>query len=333
MTVVTFTSIKGAPGVTTLACLVGATWPDHRQVAVVESDPFGGDLAARFGLSAKRGWPTFAAASRRSGSDVQIAPHLQQLPGGLDVLVEVGAFAAPVGQPCVADLIDCSASSHDDDDHGDRWDLLVDSGRLLLDRSRTGEWLDSSDTVVVVVRGDAPSLLKVGDRSDALRARCGQRVSLIVVGGGAYDDGAIEQFTGIPVIGRVPFDPATASVAAGEAGGSHRLSRSLLVASARRLALTLAAQEGGEGSGPLSRGPSAPRPAPSRALESARTLRTGPSSTITELAGWPGRAARHLRHLRHHSVSGQTSVEIPEQAPSSREVAPTVESTHQQVKT
>ena len=55
MRVVTFVSVKGAPGVTTLACLVAATWPDHRRVAVVEADPFGGDLAARFRLSTALG--------------------------------------------------------------------------------------------------------------------------------------------------------------------------------------------------------------------------------------------------------------------------------------
>ena len=87
MTIVTFASVKGAPGVTTLACLVGATWPEQRKVMVVECDPSGGDLAARFQLSSRDGWPSFNAAARRGGADIAIEPHLQQLPGGLDVLV------------------------------------------------------------------------------------------------------------------------------------------------------------------------------------------------------------------------------------------------------
>ena len=90
MTLVAFASVKGAPGVTTLACLVGATWPSHRRVMVAECDPSGSDLAARFGLSSKRGWSTWATAVRRSGTPVAIEPHLQQLPGGLDVLVGSG---------------------------------------------------------------------------------------------------------------------------------------------------------------------------------------------------------------------------------------------------
>ena len=87
MRVVTFVSVKGAPGVTTLACLVAATWPDHRRVAVVEADPFGGDLAARFRLSTTLGWSSYLTASRRSEGEVPLSPHLQALPGGLDVLV------------------------------------------------------------------------------------------------------------------------------------------------------------------------------------------------------------------------------------------------------
>ena len=65
MTIVSICSIKGAPGVTTLACLIGATWPVHRCVLVAEADVSGGDLAARFSLSSRRGWTTLSASIRR----------------------------------------------------------------------------------------------------------------------------------------------------------------------------------------------------------------------------------------------------------------------------
>ena len=87
MTIVGFASVKGAPGATTLACLVGAAWPEQHKVMVVEADPYGGDLAARFQLSSRDGWPSFNAAGRRGRTDMPIEAHLQQLPGGLDVLV------------------------------------------------------------------------------------------------------------------------------------------------------------------------------------------------------------------------------------------------------
>ena len=53
MTIVSFSSLKGAPGVTTLSRLVGATWPEGRKVMLLECDASGGDLAARFQLSAR----------------------------------------------------------------------------------------------------------------------------------------------------------------------------------------------------------------------------------------------------------------------------------------
>ena len=60
MTVVAFGSVKGAPGVTTLACLVAAAWPPDRAVMVVECDASGGDwrraFAWRRGSAGPRWW-------------------------------------------------------------------------------------------------------------------------------------------------------------------------------------------------------------------------------------------------------------------------------------
>ena len=237
MTVITFVSVKGSPGVTTLACLVGATWPDRRRVAVVEADPFGGDLAARFRLSAARGWTSYATAVRRSEGPVPLEPHLQALPGGLDVVI--GARGARQGgsERAVEALLESCSSSQPTP-----WDLVVDGGRLLPDdgANSTTVWLDRSESVVVVVRRDAPSVLKVRDRSQALVDRYGDRVRLVVVGSGRHPNSAIEDFTGIPVIGEVPLDLPAAQVASGEGGAGRHLSRSLLVVSARRLSVALA---------------------------------------------------------------------------------------------
>ena len=185
-----FTSIKGTPGVTTLACLVGATWPSCRPVAVVESDPFGGDLAARFGLSARHGWCTFSAASRRAGPTSRSVPISRSFPAGWrywSTPAPPPLSAAPMSGPSVTNLVECSASPV-----GRPPRSLVDAGRLVFERTRTAEWIDRSDRVVVVVRNDTPSVVKIAERSVALRARCGERTGLVVVGAGAYDDDAIE---------------------------------------------------------------------------------------------------------------------------------------------
>src|ERR1700723_1809081 len=97
MTVISLCSAKGAPGVTTLACGVAAVWPPSRRVALAECDPSGGDLAARFGISAKRGMASLVIEQRSSpeSTSIRFNNHLQTLPGGLEVLTgPSGASAA-----------------------------------------------------------------------------------------------------------------------------------------------------------------------------------------------------------------------------------------------
>jgi hypothetical protein len=234
VTVIAMASVKGAPGVTTLACLVGATWPAERPVMVAEADRGGGDLAARFGLSAKCGWSTFASASRRSPSTLAIAPHLQRLPGGLSVLI------GPTRSQRVEDsgMIESLLSVLPAQPEGP-WDVIADLGRITPGQLVAGGWLERSDAAVIVVRGDAPSILHVKERATAIRQQSGDRSCLVVVGASRYSNAEIEEFTGVTVAGNVPFEPDVAAVATGERGGQRRLSRSLLVESASRLARTL----------------------------------------------------------------------------------------------
>jgi hypothetical protein len=139
------------------------------------------------------------------------------------------------------------------------WDLLVDLGRVRPGdpNAGAGAWLDRSDAVAVVLRTDAASVLHVRDSASDLLARCEDRVGLVVVTSDHYPSAEIERFTGLPVIEEIPFDPAAATVAAGGHGSRRRLSRSLLVTSALRLATTLVA----EGRRPL------PEPLPELHLE------------------------------------------------------------------
>ncbi len=241
MTVTTFISLKGAPGVTTLTCLVGATWPETRKVAVVESDPFGGDLAVRFQLSSAWGWSSYLTAARRSDGFVPIEPHLQPIPGGLDVIVLPAGDRGVVDVPSVDALLRSAASPE-----SETRDLLIDGGRLAVrlhgnnnSESATAAWLERSDRVVVVTWRDPASLFKVRDWAATLRNRFGDRVVLTVVGRGAHDLSAAEEFTGLPVLGAVPHDTVAAQIATGERQGVRRLSRSQLLGSARRLSLAL----------------------------------------------------------------------------------------------
>jgi len=237
MTIVAFASIKGAPGMTTLACLVGATWPEGRNVMVVECDPSGGDLAARFRLSSRIGWPSLISADRRSEPGTLIESHLQQLPGGLEVLVgPTGREASETDRAMVTILAAATSTSEG------TWDVLVDLGRLLPGDSKAADWLDVSDVVVIGLRSDAASVIQVRERTPNL-SHWADRLALVVVGAHSHSSAELEEFTGIPVLGEIPFDPQAAAVAAGERSGARRLSRSLLCTSAVRLATRLAAAQ------------------------------------------------------------------------------------------
>jgi MinD-like ATPase involved in chromosome partitioning or flagellar assembly len=61
-------SIRGAPGVTSWAVLLAAAWPSAHDVTrvVVEADPAGGVLGARFQIGVEPGLPQFLAGLRRS---------------------------------------------------------------------------------------------------------------------------------------------------------------------------------------------------------------------------------------------------------------------------
>jgi hypothetical protein len=235
MTIVTFTSLKGAPGVTTLSRLVGATWPEGRKVMLLECDASGGDLAARFQLSARDGWVSFNAAVRRGGATAAIEPHLQELPGGLPVLVGAKGNEVAEQTESIVALLSAIAGSP-----GEPWDVLVDLGRLVPREPGSVAWIERSEHVVICTRGDAASALHVREKAPAIRDRCPGRVGLELMWKGPYSRSDLEGFTGIPVFGVCPFDEMSASMATGERRTGRRLARSPLVAGARRLASLLA---------------------------------------------------------------------------------------------
>ena len=237
MTLIALCSLKGAPGVTTLACLLGAAWPGPGPIALVEADPSGGDCAARFGLSARVGWTSLSASARRSDEPATPGPHLQELPGGLPVLVAArGDERGPATG--VAGRLLCTGPPEDGPDEGL---TIVDLGRLCPDDAVSDSWTAAADAVLLVVRGDAATAVRVRDRLPGISASAEGGLGLVVVGG-AYSGHEVAEFTGVRVVGNVPFDPVAAEVATGSGGSVRRLERSPLWDAVGRLAGTLAAE-------------------------------------------------------------------------------------------
>ncbi len=122
--IIVVASIKGAPGVTTTATAIASAWPQDRRVLLVEADPFGGDLAAWFGVAPTTGLWSLLAAGRRGIESDAVWEHATTLPAGLPVLYGLAsadqAVANEAAWPAVAEAL-----------AGLEADVIIDAGRLL----------------------------------------------------------------------------------------------------------------------------------------------------------------------------------------------------------
>jgi len=228
MMLVTLCSAKGSPGVTTLACLMGAVWTANREAVVAECDPSGNDLAPRFGLSPRRGMTTLVLG-KRSPDDVGDAfgAHLQYLPGGL------GVFVGPCS-PEAARMLDSELGQVGIDIFPKGADILIDCGRILAGAAGQQEMLRASDRVLVVVRPDSAGLAHCQRTIDLVRALSPQsNCSFVAVGPSEFAAGEMERALRADLIAQVPLDHRTASIVCGSPGSPRALAKSGLVESAR----------------------------------------------------------------------------------------------------
>ncbi|MHB8437985.1 MAG: hypothetical protein ACYDD4_02325 [Acidimicrobiales bacterium] len=230
---VALVSVKGAPGVTTLACALGAAWPSTRDVVVLEGDPAGGDMAARFALP---GEPGMAAAcmSLRHHSTCSLADFAQELPGGLQVVVGAAGADAAGAVDRELELVGLDAL-----DGGP--DIVVDCGRFVPGAGGQRRILASADAVFVVLRADGPSVIHgralVGRLLDGGRVP-GRDFGVVVTMDGPFDASDVADAVGAPLVESIPWDVAAAAAFRGEHMHPRALARSPLVRSAARLALT-----------------------------------------------------------------------------------------------
>lgn len=224
MTVVALCSAKGAPGVTTLACLLGAVWPAPLAVVVAECDPNGGDLAARFGFDSQIGMASFVLASRHAATAVSSRPHVQQMPGGLEVLVggptAEAARAIDTELAGIAALFELSG------------DVVVDCGRVLADAPGQRLVLSRADVVVVVGADDIAAVVHIAALVDRLSRTMSGALGLAVVGGTRAHAVDVAGATGTELAAAIPIDQGTAAIVRGEPGRRRRLLHAPLVESA-----------------------------------------------------------------------------------------------------
>jgi hypothetical protein len=122
--IVVVASLKGAPGVTTTATALAASWPPDRRVILVEADPFGGDLAAWFGMAPSAGLWSLLAAGRRGLDSRAVWEHATTLLSGLPVLYGLASADQAVANEGAWPAVAQAFADFDAD-------VVIDAGRLL----------------------------------------------------------------------------------------------------------------------------------------------------------------------------------------------------------
>jgi hypothetical protein len=230
MGVVVFCSGKSA-GVTTLALAVAARWPQPGTALLVEADPAGGDLAARFGL---RPAPGLTSAAAAGGADARLpGGHVQQLPGvGVAVLLAAASYlqaSAAVRTADEAGLIEAAGAAGP---------VLVDAGRLD-GRSPALPIAARAAVAVLVCAPRWDELAHAAATVSALGSAGGARPWLVLRGDGPVGAKEIADALDVSVCGTVPEDRTGARVLSGQARPGKGWVRLPLARTGRGLAIAL----------------------------------------------------------------------------------------------
>ena len=224
-------SLKGSPGVTTLATAMAARWPAEENPILVEADPAGGDLMARFRLAETPGLVSLAAAARRNTDPALLAQHAQLLPSSLRVVV--GPVGSEQAHAALAALGTGPTSALRR--AADQRDVavIVDCGRVDPD-SPALPIIRIADVMLLVARPRDDELAHVALKLPAAQ-RWSARPCFVLVGDG-YATRDVSRTLGIPVAGRIPQDAKGAAAFRGHSNVRHGPARSPLGRAAAQLA-------------------------------------------------------------------------------------------------
>lgn len=231
--IVTLSSVRGAPGVTSWCLLLAAAWPEDlgRERAVLEADVDGGVLGARYGLGVEPGVVSLIASLRHGGDAIAVADHGRMAASGL-WLVPGPESAEQAGTVWSGTAGHVAARLADDDRV---W--LVDGGRLSQTKPTISlaEW---STLTLVVSRSASEDLLQVPRRVAWLQQHA-STVGVLVVGKAPYDNSELVEFFGTASVWSVA-DSDDLTQMAGQALSPGRARRSLLWRSAVEVAADMA---------------------------------------------------------------------------------------------
>lgn len=221
MAVFAFASASGSPGVTTSVLALGFTWP--RPVVIVEADPTAGSaiLAGYFrGLVAPTGGLVeLMVAHRQDQLAARLPSALLPIPDTpVSVLPGIQTRAQAAGLESLSGPL--LAILRELDDAGT--DVLVDAGRLPW-AGPLGPLVLGAELLLLVTGSNLPVIAKARAVALDLVDQRPSGVGLLVVGPNRpYDSGEVGQALGLPVVGRIDWDPSAASLFSyGEVVGRH----------------------------------------------------------------------------------------------------------------
>ena len=224
MTVWAVGSLRGGSGATTLTMGLAAAWPaaTGRRQLVVEADPNGGVLAARFGeLRADRTIADAAVALRR---DVDLDRLLGTARSVWDAVPVIPSH--PSAEQTTAVLVNAAERLATGLAAGLDVDAIVDVG-VLTARSPALPLARRAVTTLLLSRTWFEDVAGLSVRVRELRA-AGVEPSLVAVGDAVYDPEDVAREADLPLFASLPHDPRSAASLAGQASGDGRLRRSLL---------------------------------------------------------------------------------------------------------
>jgi len=226
-------SAKSAPGATTLALGLAALWP-RPDAVVIECDPSGGDLWARFGHHPEPGLSALAAAPAWDGPVP--GRFRQRLSVGADAVLAIPGDGATASVRTLADKsLDTLRQA------ATTATVILDVGRLDH-RSPSVALAAAADHVLLLAAPTLAAQTQIGARLPWLSHAMAGRLWLVGAGDGTHHTGELSRDLGIPVIGMVPRSRWGAGVLAGELR-IHNWQRLRLARAIRGVAATLCEQD------------------------------------------------------------------------------------------
>jgi MinD-like ATPase involved in chromosome partitioning or flagellar assembly len=234
-------SAKGSPGATTAGLGIATRWPTGPGV-LVEADPAGGDLAARFGLGLGPGLASMAVAARHTHPPPDPSVWTRVLPSGVRVVPAAPGGAAAAALTALAGqghrLLSALADAYPV--------VVVDAGRWIHGSPADG-LLSACQVVLLVTSSELEQISQCQARIGALRRLVGDVRLLLVQVRGGWPAGEVGAALGLPVAGALPVDGRGAGVLSGRlvprngwrTGGPGSWARLPLLRACHSLARTL----------------------------------------------------------------------------------------------